>query len=139
MNSPAAAVVIDTNILFSALLGGDSDFGHILLRAEYSYHVCESVLVELFKRKEKIVAYSRLSEEEVIRAYHVLLRHLDLFKEALIPSERWQEAYRLCHDIDVTDTPHVALTLTLGGRLWTGDKRLMDGLKQKGFSRFFAP
>jgi predicted nucleic acid-binding protein len=53
--------------------------------------------------------------------------------------DRWREAHRLCHDIDPTDTPHIALTLTLDGRLWTGDRRLMEGLKRKGFERFFVP
>jgi predicted nucleic acid-binding protein len=135
----ASPIIADTNILFSALLGGESSFGHVLLDAEHSFYVCESVLVELFKRKDKIVAHSRLTEEDVVRAYHVLLRHVNLFKEALISAEHWREAYRLCCDIDATDTPHVALTLTLDGRLWTGDKRLVEGLKRKGFSRFFVP
>jgi predicted nucleic acid-binding protein len=133
-------VVADTNILFSALLGGESRFVELLLlRGEHSVFVCESVLVELFKHKERITEYTRLTEDEIVRAYHILLRHVNLFKEALIPADCWREAYELCNDIDVTDTPHVALTLTLDGSLWTGDKRLTAGLKKKGFNRFFLP
>jgi hypothetical protein len=49
-------IVADTNILFSALLAGESNFAQVLLQAEQPFYICESVLVELFKRKNKIVA-----------------------------------------------------------------------------------
>ncbi|PSQ84453.1 MAG: hypothetical protein BRD44_00900 [Bacteroidetes bacterium QS_7_67_15] len=45
----------------------------------------------------------------------------------------------LCHDIDETDTPHVALVFELDGELWTGDKKLKEGLRENGFDRFFEP
>ena len=45
----------------------------------------------------------------------------------------------MCHDVDQSDTPHVALTLELDGLLWTGDKALKEELKRKGFDRFFEP
>jgi len=32
-----------------------------------------------------------------------------------------------------------AAVLTLQARLWTGDRRLSSGLKQKGFKDFFVP
>ncbi|WP_322744651.1 PIN domain-containing protein [Cuspidothrix issatschenkoi] len=44
-----------------------------------------------------------------------------------------------CKDIDESDTPHVALTLQLEGLLWTGDKKLKEGLIIKGFDKFFEP
>lgn len=75
----------------------------------------------------------------MIRAYHILLRHLNLFKEALVPADRWQEAYRLCADIDPSDTPHVAIALTLSGQLWTGDRQLIEDLRKNGFDDFFHP
>ena len=35
--------------------------------------------------------------------------------------------------IDLDDTDFVALTKYLKGKLWTGDKVLHDGLRDKGF------
>jgi len=49
------------------------------------------------------------------------------------------EARRLCRDVDLKDTPFVALALHLDGPLWTGDHLLKAGLKAKGFDRFFEP
>lgn len=73
------------------------------------------------------------------RLYHVLLRRVSFYKEDLISRENLTNAYALCHDVDEADTPHVALTLELDGLLWTGDKKLKDGLRLKGFDRFFTP
>jgi predicted nucleic acid-binding protein len=93
----------------------------------------------LFKYKEKIVLYSQLPEDNIVRFYQVLLRRVQIYKEDLISIENRTAAYALCRDIDETDTPHVALTLELGGLLWTGDKTLKNRLRDKGFNRFFEP
>ena len=37
------------------------------------------------------------------------------------------------------DTPFIALTLHLDGRLWTEDAELEIGLRAKGFDRFLTP
>jgi len=132
-------VVVDTNILFSALLKDESHFAEVLLRSEHPFYVSESVLMELFRHKEKILRLSRLEEDDLVRFYHVLLRRLHLHKEELIAPEHWRTAQDLCRDVDESDTPHVALTLELQGRLWTGDRRLRDGLAARGFDRFFSP
>lgn len=132
-------VVVDTNILFSALLSRKSGFAEILLESEHHFFVCELVLVELFKHKEKIVRASRVPEDDILRAYYTLLRHITLFKEDRIAPEHRRTAYDLCSDLDVTDAPHVALTLELDGLLWTGDNTLKIGLRRKGFARFFEP
>ncbi|MEW5931266.1 MAG: PIN domain-containing protein [Gemmatimonadota bacterium] len=131
--------MVDTNVIFSALLREQSRFSEIILRSEHEFYVCESVLVELFRHKERILRSSRLGEADLANLYHVLLRRLHLFKEEQIAPEHWSRAYALCRDVDETDTPHVALTLQIGGVLWTGDRSLREGLKAKGFASFFAP
>lgn len=132
-------VIVDTNILFSSLLRKDAGFVEVLLKYEHRFFICELVVVEMFKLKEKIVKASQLPEEDIVQFYYTLIRRIDIFKEQLIAKIHWSKAYELCKDIDVTDTPHVALTLELDGFLWTGDKKLKEGLKEKGFDRFFTP
>ena len=132
-------VVTDTNILFSALLGRGSRFSETVSASGHHFYAGELVLAELFKHKERIVEHSRLPEEEIVALYYKLMRKLNLYREDLIAPKHRRRAYELCHDIDETDTPHVALVFELDGELWTGDKKLKEGLREKGFDRFFEP
>lgn len=139
MLSEDKPIIVDTNILFSALLSSESNFTKLLSTSQHRFFVVEQVLVELFKYKEKIISFSKLSEDDVVRLLHVLLKRLNLYKEDLIAQENRQAAYMLCSDVDEADAPHVALTLELKGLLWTGDNTLKDALRLKGFDRFFNP
>jgi predicted nucleic acid-binding protein len=133
-----APIVVDTNILFSALLRPDSRFFDTL-REDRQFFVTENALVEIFRHKEKIRSMTRLDEIELTHAYHALLIILELYKGVSIPASCWDQANELCRDVDPEDAPHVALTLALDGVLWTGDKALKTGLQAKGFDRFFNP
>jgi len=62
---------------------------------------------------------------------------LNIYPERLIKPSFLSAAQNLCAPIDVNDTVHVALTLALDGRLWTGDRTL--GLHQQGIDIFFTP
>lgn len=53
--------------------------------------------------------------------------------EDLINQNSWTKAVELTHDVDEDDTPFVALTIELNAVLWTGDKKLLNGLTNKGF------
>lgn len=133
-------VVVDTNILFSALLSPSTRFAETILTTdEYIFMICESVVVELFEHKERIAQISRLPADELVTTYHDLLRHVTLYKETWITSANWRKAFQLCQDVDEDDTPQVALTLELSGLLWTGDRKLKSGLQDKGFTQFFEP
>ena len=44
----------------------------------------------------------------------------------------WKKAVELTKDVDEFDAPFIALSLELESLLWTDDKKLTKGLKQKG-------
>lgn len=130
-------VIVDTNILLSALLREKSTILDALRSHQHQFYICELPIIELFKHKEKIIKYSELSAEEIAKVYYFLLKKLHLYKEDLIEKTLWKQAYHLCKDVDETDTPFVALTLELGGLLFTGDQKLKKHLRAKGFTTFF--
>jgi predicted nucleic acid-binding protein len=84
MKNAKQPIIVDTNILFSALLSKHSKFADTLLMNENKFFVSELVLVELFKHKEKIIRLSCLSEDEVIKLYQIYLKKLNLYKEELM-------------------------------------------------------
>lgn len=104
-------IIVDTNILFSAFIRKQTGFTDVLFQSSQSFFMCEQVLVELFKHKERISHASKLTEDDIIWLYHALIKRIILYKEDLIAPEHRIEAYKLCCDIDESDTPHVALTL----------------------------
>jgi predicted nucleic acid-binding protein len=135
----AEPIIVDTNILFSALLLTESTFGRLLIRSEREFFICETTLMELFRRKEKLVRGTKMDGAELDKAYHLLLRRMHLFRENQVPEACWSRARELCAGLDPDDAAHVALTLALNGLLWTGDNVLKTGLRARGFDRFFSP
>lgn len=131
-------VVVDANILFSALLRPGNKFIAALTTGR-RFYVSETTLAEIFRHKEKIVSTTHLNQDELAKAYHAILVMVEIFREGLIPDTCWKQAADLCRGVDLNDTPPVALTLALDGLLWTGDKALKAGLMAKGFDRFFSP
>lgn len=137
MNLP---VVVDTNILFSALVSRHSRIREILLmESSLSFCCPRFIFSELFKHKERILAATELSEEELLEALTSIFAHIQFVDESAIRVGDWIEARRLCSGIDEKDTPFVALTIHLNARLWTEDNELKSGLRANSFNLFFEP
>ena len=131
-------VIVDTNILFSALLDKSKKLRDVLLaNADVTFYTCKFVIVELFKHKERIRKHSSLEENEILELLYTFLRKIRIFDEGSVTEESRQQAFDLCKDIDEKDTPQVAITIELDGLLWTLDKTLRHGLESKGFHSFF--
>ena len=110
----------------------------LLTEAGISFCCPGFVFTELFKYKERILAATDLSEDELLEALNSLFAHIQFLDEFAIPIGNWLEARRLCLGIDEKDTPFVALALYLNAPLWTEDHELKEGLRAKGFSLFFG-
>lgn len=132
-------IVVDTNIVFSALLRADTLIARIILRTNRTFFICESVLVELYRHKERILRFSQLSDDEIIIQLHQLLRRMQVYKEDSFPLHHVDAAADLCRNVDPADAPMVALALTLDAWLWTGDRKLRSALEPRGFTSFFEP
>jgi predicted nucleic acid-binding protein len=133
-------VVVDTNILFAALLHQEARLREaVVTDSAHRFFAPRFVMVELFKHKERIVAASELAEGDLLECLGTLLARLTFVEEGAIPIGTWIEARRLCADVDPKDTPFVTLTLHLDGRLWTEDAELKAGLRAKGFHRYYEP
>ena len=130
-------IIIDTNILFSALISTQSHLRDILLESEEEFYAPTYLFVELFRYKDKMMKYTKLSEEEMYEYLNILTERIHFIQVDFISTENRQIAYDLCKDKDIKDTLFVALSLELDAKLWTGDKKLKTHLIKNGFSMIF--
>ena len=136
----AGRVVVDANLAFKALAAGRGDLRERLGGAsEVRFFAPRFLFVELFKHKEALAEAAKVTPEAMLEALHTLVTRLDFVNEASLPLTTWMQAYRLCKGVDEKDTPYVALTLHLDGKLWTDDEELKSGLRARGFDRWFEP
>jgi predicted nucleic acid-binding protein len=130
-------VILDTNIIFSALLNSHSFICDLLLNKTIEFVVPKFAYIELFKYKEKIMKFSRHNEDEILELLYRILKKTYIYDEDIISTDTLREAYKLVRDIDENDLIFVALTIELAGKLWSGDKQLVKALKEKGFNNLF--
>ncbi len=131
------AITVDTNIIFSALLKNHSNYYDVLTNNSIHFLIPKFAFIELFKHKEKIVRYSEHADDEVLEILYGIMKNIQIYDENLISLNSREKAWNLVKEIDEKDTVFVALCLETNSRLWTGDKKLINGLRNKGFDRFF--
>ncbi len=128
-------LVIDTNIIFSALLNSKAREYSLITQGYLNIVACMFSTIELFKHKEKLLKLSGIEEPELLENYYRILKSIQVIQESDIPKKAWKKAYSLCGDIDQKDTVYVAAGIMLDVNFWTGDKKLIRGLHEKGYDK----
>jgi len=131
------SAVVDTNLIFSALIPQKSKIRDYLFDNELTFYTPNYLISEIYKHKEKLIGNSKLTEDEFFIYFNGMIEQITFVPKDLISVDSRQKAYEYCRDVDIKDTPFVALALELNSPLWTGDKKLKEGLKRKGFTSFF--
>jgi putative PIN family toxin of toxin-antitoxin system len=133
-------VVVDTNIVFSAILNSDGLIGEILFNSEeqYEFYSPDFIIDELSKYKSKLRGLTKMSEKQVDVSIHQVLNNITLISPEAISSQNWKRAFELVFDVDEDDTPFLATAISLEASIWTGDKKLIKGIKEKGFTDIYS-
>lgn len=131
------AAVVDTNIILSALISKSSGIREKLFDETMNYFAPNYIIIELYKHKEKLLKYSKLDETEFFEFFSSIVNRINFVSLETIKEESKKKAYHLCKNIDIKDTPFVALSIQLKIPLWTGDKKLKHGLIKLGFMDFW--
>jgi len=128
-------IIVDTNIIFSGLLNPNGKIGDLLLNStdSFEFFAPTFILDELKNHHNKLLKISKLSEVELEFLKRILLKKIELVDPENLLSESWEKSMEFVKDIDEFDAPFIALSLELKSPLWTGDKKLINGLKQKEF------
>jgi len=127
--------IVDTNIVFSAILNTDSHIARILLEPEskYKFFSCEFLRHEINMHKSKILKITGYSEKEFLEMEYLVTKNITFINHLAIAPKKLNKARELCERIDDKDYPFVALCLHFKTVLWTGDLILLNGLKKKNF------
>ena len=133
-------IIVDTNIVFSALLNTDGIIGDLIFNSGrlFDFYSCSYMRFEISKHWEKIKNISALNDDLLREAQFRLFTRIKFIDEEIIPPKIWSASEKIVHDIDIDDLDFIALAKYLRGFVWTGDKVLYKGLKRKKYERVFT-
>ena len=132
-------LAVDTNILFSALLGGriSKTFARAVVNLEL--HTTSTTVEELRRHLDKIARYSTLSTETLKTTLNEILTEDVVIHDTMeMPQSVKEEAKRLVAGVDPDDWPFVALAMYLDIPLWTGDKALLEYAARTRYKDYVA-
>ncbi len=133
-------IIVDTNIVFSAILNVNSRIGRLLIQAPPSiaFYSCDFLVYEIRKHKDKLLKITKLSKNELWELQQLVTQKIHFINDDLLNDDLLDYAENLLQDIDIDDAPFVTLAMQLEGKLWTGDKKLSEGLAKKGFQNLIS-
>lgn len=133
-------VVIDTNIAFSAILNTNSKISKIILQPRSNLNLYSTIQLEneLAEHWNKLKKLSKYSEIELHRAVSLIKTKIKFINVELIPRIIFAKAEELTKNVDIDDTEFVALTEHIRGKLWTGDKELIKGMKRQKWNTLIS-
>ncbi len=112
-------LVLDSNIIFSALIK-KSTTRDIILSDVFELHAPEYIFSEITKHKELLLNKSKMNDGDFDALLLLLQKHIQL-----VPKEKYNEKMALAEDIlkdiDITDSPFLALALALNCKIWSND------------------
>ena len=124
-------IIIDTNIVVSALLNEQGKTRELLSADDFILYSPDFLLMELEKYKTILIEKSGISEENYDLAISIIIS-----KIKLITYEEFQEFIEQAEQItpDPDDVEYFALALKFKCSLWSNDKRLKEQDKVKIYS-----
>ena len=127
-------ILIDSNLIYSALLR-DGRISRLKLNnpSSITFFAPGYLLEEINSHWDKIIQLSGLPENDLKSSLDELMKNIVLLNYGLMGNEIFNEAEKICANIDEKDTIFVAISLFFNLTLWTGDKKLRKGLEKQGY------
>lgn len=126
-------LVIDANIVLSALIK-DSATRRILIGSAIEFFAPDYLIEEIEKHILLVSRKNSLSEEENKKILKILCSYITIVGIEFY-EENISEALKIMADIDIKDTPYVALALSFDNDgIWSEDKALFKQDKIKIWS-----
>ena len=133
-------LIIDANIVFSAILNTNSKIGDLLINSKthFDFIAPDFLRVEIKKHYSKLIKISGLTLEQIQEAEFQIYKDITFISEEQIKISAWLAAEKLVVDVDMKDIHYVAYAKHFKCKIWSGDKMLIKGLAKKNFSNFIT-
>ncbi|MDI6654354.1 MAG: PIN domain-containing protein [Candidatus Hydrothermarchaeota archaeon] len=127
-------LVVDANIVFSALIKGGKTLDVFLLNKrvkKFEFVAPEYLLVEVEKHINEIAEKTKLSVDELEKLFGFLEKEIEF-----IPFEEFKDLHEKAEQVspDLDDVQYFALALKLSSAIWSNDKALKQQAVVKVFS-----
>jgi predicted nucleic acid-binding protein len=133
-------VVVDSNIVFSAILNSKSKIGQLIINGSkyFDFYSIGLLKEEIIEHVDKILNLTGFTKIQFEDTFQLIISRIKFLDDRLLTDKDIIKAIDLVKDIDNDDSMFVALNNHLMANLWTGDKKLIKGLKKKGYSRILT-
>lgn len=128
-------ITVDSNIVISALINSQGKEFAILKRKYKQIDFVSSTFLkeEVSKRIEKISVLTTSAVSDIKFQYDSLISEFIFVNDKELDRQTIQQTENIMKGLDPKDFLFVAVTIYFDGLLWTGDLKLANGLKRRGF------
>lgn len=133
-------IIVDSNIVFSAILNSQSRIGQLIVYGSkfFDFYSVNLLKTEIFNHKIKLLKSSGLDDSQFERAFEIITERITFIDEILISDDDINKAFEVVSGIDENDALFIALTNHMDSKLWSGDKKLINGLSNKGYNQIIS-
>lgn len=136
-------IIVDTNIVFSAILNPSATIGQILIygqrHQQLEFFAPNLLKEEVKKHRGKIIELAKTIDDSIFDDIRdEIFSCINFISEEQIPYSFWHNAIPIARNTDMDDIAFIVLAEYLDARLWTGDKKLLAGLERHGFKRMIT-
>jgi predicted nucleic acid-binding protein len=131
-------IIVDANIVFSAILNTNGKIGDILINGgkRFEFIAPEFLRYEIKGHYAKLKKISGLTIDEIQESEFQIYKSIKFISEEQIKLSSWLSSEKLVADIDPNDIEYIAYSKHFNCKIWSGDKALIKGLKKKNFTKF---
>jgi predicted nucleic acid-binding protein len=133
-------VVVDTNIVISAIISDKGKIGELLLFKPENLRFFSPKYLpdELDKHHKKVKAITDFSDTEYDQVRKLVRNGIEFFDIFEIENKNLEKGYKMASDIDPKGAIFLALCLEKNSGLWKGDKKLIKGLERIGYDNILT-
>ena len=95
-------IIVDTNIVFSAILNSSSRIGNILInsKAHFQFYSCDYLRTEILRHRNKLLKLTKLSENDLMELEGLIIHNITFIDERLLSQKLLLQTETLLKSID---------------------------------------